>query len=829
MSDQDDGQQGDDVGQVSLDMYSREQLLELLTLSKAAMDDLQIRVDEATNERDGLLNQHDLLQQDLQAAKKNVDNLLNDQARMEEELAGRIEVLDKLRTQVRELEKERRESTKRYREQADSFESERQSWYDQEQHYKLRITNLTAPTTTKTTKRTKRAQRQQATEATSVTDAQSNMGDDDDLQENDEEETNSGQSPSIVSPEAPASPSAPSSSNPSTPDRRQANDTTSTTPSNDAHTAVLEQQLESLTTAHDSLSSTFRALQTELTDLKRMYEQVQDENESYEMLLGQRTLNGQVQGTELFRRSFQWGDSGSPNVGAAGGMFGFSGGLEAVGEDDDEYLDSLNGEEDSDDGNNEIDREKSASPTKLAARRQSRRRSRAPPKAATGTGNGTGLDLAAELEAAGSDDDARVETEEELSKRQDLARRRASQQARRETKANAVSETNVQGKTSYSVKLHEWPLIIMLTRLGTELQNEVRLLREANKALTLYVSKIVDRVCSQEGFEKVLAVDYRQTPQEPPAPPAKNDIVEDEAESATTSAGATAPNESNTSVENVQPPVEDDGAPQIKFRPTSLWKSSGTPGSASASGRTTSLNDTSLSPSTPSSSTLGFINGSNSSSSSAPRKAWNSLFGLARSASATTTTTNGVASSPSTPSTSRLPSSSFTTTPLESSLNTSARKLDAQDEDEDDLRERERLRQQMAMHGIHEDESGNQWGNKTPVIPTGVDAQPVDAFAAAAFSGTRLGGQQQQQTPPAPPPPLKDDNASTSTTKDSPSTRGTPNLTRGTTGVIGLGIADEPAVSTDSNSQNETPADKWGKTFKRLSMGWHSPPPPPTN
>jgi hypothetical protein len=42
------------------------------------------------------------------------------------------------------------------------------------------------------------------------------------------------------------------------------------------------------------------------------------------------------------------------------------------------------------------------------------------------------------------------------------------------------------------------------------LRQEVRALKDANKALTLYVSKIVDRVCQQEGFEKVLAVDYRQ-------------------------------------------------------------------------------------------------------------------------------------------------------------------------------------------------------------------------------------------------------------------------------------------------------------------------------
>jgi hypothetical protein len=33
-----------------------------------------------------------------------------------------------------------------------------------------------------------------------------------------------------------------------------------------------------------------------------------------------------------------------------------------------------------------------------------------------------------------------------------------------------------------------------------ELRQEVRALKDANKALTLYVSKIVDRVCQQEGF-----------------------------------------------------------------------------------------------------------------------------------------------------------------------------------------------------------------------------------------------------------------------------------------------------------------------------------------
>lgn len=41
---------------------------------------------------------------------------------------------------------------------------------------------------------------------------------------------------------------------------------------------------------------------------------------------------------------------------------------------------------------------------------------------------------------------------------------------------------------------------------------EVKTLRDANKALTLYVSKIIDRIIAMEGFEKVLAVDMGKSP-----------------------------------------------------------------------------------------------------------------------------------------------------------------------------------------------------------------------------------------------------------------------------------------------------------------------------
>jgi len=47
------------------------------------------------------------------------------------------------------------------------------------------------------------------------------------------------------------------------------------------------------------------------------------------------------------------------------------------------------------------------------------------------------------------------------------------------------------------------------------LQKEVKSLKDANKALSLYASKIIDRIIAQEGFEHVLAVDYDKEPQTP--------------------------------------------------------------------------------------------------------------------------------------------------------------------------------------------------------------------------------------------------------------------------------------------------------------------------
>lgn len=77
------------------------------------LEESQVKDDRATHvEEDRVRVEHQL-----DAAKRRIDELLHEQNRTEDELSGRIEVLDKLRATVRELEREKKEATKRYREQ----------------------------------------------------------------------------------------------------------------------------------------------------------------------------------------------------------------------------------------------------------------------------------------------------------------------------------------------------------------------------------------------------------------------------------------------------------------------------------------------------------------------------------------------------------------------------------------------------------------------------------------------------------------------------------------------------------------------------------------
>ncbi|SCV70879.1 BQ2448_3641 [Microbotryum intermedium] len=635
----DGGGRGGLIDENDFDQLSRDEILQVFQRQYLEMEDLRSRVNSLEDDQATLVNENGDVLKQLDDVRATNSDLLAEQARMEEELAGRIEVLDKLRASVRELEREKKEASKRYREQADSFDSERQSWYDQEAHYKGRIANLASAGS-------RRTPRSSLGSGASFVPSPKKL---------DEEE------PSTPFPEGDLSASKEGkasdgeSSTSSVPSRKKVS-APSTGPT--ANELALQEQLATLSTAHESLTVTLRTVQHELTDLKRVYQDLQEENESYEILLGEKTLNGEVRDTDLFKRSFQWEEAGGSTPLSEG--LGFLGGLESVGEEEDISDDDEEDSEERELDDDEVElalleAQGTGSPNSGAVQTKGRSRRRTKKRPSVESGAGGGLDLAAELEMAQA-----VDQEEEERKAAKLERRRASE-ARKATAAAQKRKDSmpqsVEGRfaspsvfTLQSGKADPFPL------QPADLQKEVKALHEANKALTLYVTKIVERVCSQEGFEKVLAVDYRNATPKATAPPF---VAADEAPPST----------------NQQP---NDDHEVIKFRSSATSRSSASLQSPAAT--------SAVSPS------------------SAQKKGWGDTLSAVLPFTLSRT--------PQVPSPTLRPGMK----PLRLTSDGSARKVAISDEieDEDDIRERELLRQEMARIGI----SSTAAGDAASVPPT---------------------------------------------------------------------------------------------------------------
>jgi hypothetical protein len=100
---------------------------------------------------------------------------------------------------------------------------------------------------------------------------------------------------------------------------------------------------------------------------------------------------------------------------------------------------------------------------------------------------GPGLDLAAELGRAENKDILESRADDPLKEKRE---KKGSSDSRKVSGAEAGMEP------------HSSP-----NEVDT-LRSEIKSLKDANKALSLYASKIIDRIIAQEGFEHVLAVDY---------------------------------------------------------------------------------------------------------------------------------------------------------------------------------------------------------------------------------------------------------------------------------------------------------------------------------
>ena len=282
----------------------------------------------------------------------------------------------------------------------------------------------------------------------------------------------------------------------------------------------LRLELSTLSTSYSSLQSTLVLLQTQLIDLKRVNNELQEENESYMILLRERTLSGhydlrkQVGGDSSDEESEETDDA-DMDMDDASLRSNARSALERVEEEEHhDQPESLEAELER--SLQPDDDEDTSSSRKERSRQQGRKRgastSTSPSGARGGESlaglpiTGPGLDLAAELGRAENKDilEGNPVEEQDRSVVNGRSKRARKDTIGRKLPASESTDTNASGHPDMDA-----------------LRTEVKALKDANKALSLYASKIIDRIISQEGFEHVLAADYEKTPQTPTVAQAK--------------------------------------------------------------------------------------------------------------------------------------------------------------------------------------------------------------------------------------------------------------------------------------------------------------------
>jgi hypothetical protein len=402
---------------------------------------LMVQIQEKDQTITTLTAENATLVSSINAAQTRINEFYEEQSRNEVEMSNRIEISEKLRTQIRELEKERRDLQRRYNEQIATFDAERQALYDNENHLKSRIQSLT------------QAKKDQATrEPSIIVDSESEL----ELEEED-----------------PVSLPAKST--------RQDMDDPDSEP---AEVTALKLELSTLSTSYTSLQSTVGLMQTQLMDIKRVNQELQEENESYMILLRERTLNGQF---DVLKHAGGHSDDDNDEDADVGSLLSTGTGQRSV-------LDRVE-EEHPSTLEEEFERnfELLDEPMSRQSSRAGRKRGQSTLGPTQGESladlpiTGPGLDLAAELGRAQNRDilDGKVMDEP------------------------SNNATGRRGKRSTDPKS-----VVSDSELEL-LKSEVKSLKDANKALSLYASKIIDRIIAEEGFEHVLAVDYDEQPATP--------------------------------------------------------------------------------------------------------------------------------------------------------------------------------------------------------------------------------------------------------------------------------------------------------------------------
>ena len=340
--------------------------------------------------------------------------------------------------------------------QTATFEAERQAFYDNEQHLKSRIQSLTQS-------------RKQLEPEVADTEPESEVEPDDDEEVQNNNRTDNIPPRHLHDPEA-----------------------------EPAEMTSLKLELSTLSTSYASLQSTLVLLQTQLVDLKRVNNELQEENESYMILLREKTLSGQF---DVMRQVGGGSSNGGDDEEEVDDRVddADAGSLRSTTRS---TLDRVDEELSEDNLENQLERSLESSIDSSASRhpsRQSRKRSTSTSSGPRGETladlpiTGPGLDLAAELGRAENKDILAGNTIEERD------RTILNGKAKRSKKGSDGRKTSSsEGGLDTGVPVNDLDA----------LRTEVKSLKDANKALSLYASKIIDRIIAQEGFEHVLAIDY---------------------------------------------------------------------------------------------------------------------------------------------------------------------------------------------------------------------------------------------------------------------------------------------------------------------------------
>ncbi|ORX35806.1 hypothetical protein BD324DRAFT_631779 [Kockovaella imperatae] len=229
----------------------------------------------------------------------------------------------------------------------------------------------------------------------------------------------------------------------------------------DGHISDLKDELASLKVSNSTLLAQLDTVNREVGELRQANVELLEENAGWEYLVRERTLSGKMPdiGCDVVSR---YDDSLTPSGRAGGHLEALDEELEMdelnsdlnaqspILEDEHVFVKSLDGES----GSMSISSSGHLAPPKKGKIRKVESLGDLPE-------TGVGLDLAAELGRAEVEVDA--------------------------------GQMRVWGKGDE----------------GEAMRTEIKNLREANKALTLYCSKIIDRIITQEGFEQILSVDYK--------------------------------------------------------------------------------------------------------------------------------------------------------------------------------------------------------------------------------------------------------------------------------------------------------------------------------